>query len=422
MSETIRVTGFAGLKHVELELNEFNLLIGPQATGKSVLAKLLFYMKGVIGQVFSAAENNQSKRELDLILLKRFEELFPQQSWGKDAFEIHYSLNGLKISISRVASKKSALTISYSRFFHTELNRLKRFFISAQEKHQDDEDFDRYEVIFRMRETLSDAARKEFGPTASFTQLFIPAGRSFFANLQSSIFSFLSGNNAIDPFLKEFGSFYENIKRAVQFPRRRTEENKAFLEESEKLIQEILCGKYITEKGRDYLDVIDGRRINLGNCSSGQQETLPLALMLKRLPFLRGRFGGSSVYIEEPEAHLFPTAQRLILELIALTFNAAQSRLQVVITTHSPYVLTALNNLIQAGALYDELGQRQSIRLSHLVPRTRAITLKSISAYSLTRHGCESIIDIENELLKTDLIDQVSTELAVQFDELLSLE
>ena len=421
MSESIKVTGFAGLKHIELDLNEFNLLIGPQATGKSILAKLLFYLKGIVWQMFSASENNQSKRELDQILAKRFDELFPQQSWGKEAFEIQYALNGLKISISRIASKKGTLTITYSRFLHTELNRLKRFSNSAREKHQEDEDFDSYDVTFRMREMFVDAARREFGTIAPFTQLFIPAGRSFFANLQSSIFSFLSGNNAIDPFLKEFGSVYENIKRAVHFPRRRNEEYKVFFEEAEKLIQEILCGKYVTEKGRDYLDVIDGRRINLGNCSSGQQETLPLALMLKRLPFLRTK-SGSSVYIEEPEAHLFPTAQRLALELIALTFNASQSRLQVVITTHSPYVLTALNNLLQAGAIYEKLGQKHCNKLSQLVPKARAISLKSISAYSLTRRNCESIIDVENQLLKTDLIDQVSTELAVQFDELISLE
>lgn len=421
MSESIRVSGFAGLKHVELQLNAINLLIGLQATGKSILAKLLFYLKGVIWQVFAAAENNQSKRELDQILAKRFEELFPQQSWGKEAFEIHYALNGLKISISRSTLKKGTLILSYSRFLHTELNRVKRIANATRERHQDDEDFDAYEVTFRMRELFSESMQREFGNVASFTQLFIPAGRSFFANLQSSIFSFLSGNNAIDPFLKEFGSVYENIKRAVAFPRRRNESYKLYLDEAEKLIQEILCGKYVTEKGRDYLDVIDGRRINLGNCSSGQQETLPLALMLKRLPFLRMR-SGSSVYIEEPEAHLFPTAQRLALELIALTFNASESRLQVVITTHSPYVLTALNNLLQAGTLYEQLGQKHCQKLEQLVPKTRAISLKSVAAYSLTRQGSESIIDEENQLLKTDLIDEVSTELAVQFDELISLE
>ncbi|WP_395735056.1 AAA family ATPase [Prosthecobacter sp.] len=419
--ESLDVSGFAGLNNIRIELEQFNLLIGPQATGKSILAKLLFYFKGVIWHVFTSAQSQQPKRELDQGLLKRFEELFPPQSWGKNPFSICYRHNELHIEITREHSNKSLIQIHYSKFFHTELIRIKKALLNSRERSQEDE-FERYQVISRLRESLGANAREMFGPRASLSQLFIPAGRSFFANLQSSIFTFLSGNNAIDPFLKEFGSFYENIKRTGDQSRRRTDDTKNYFEETERLIQEILCGKYVTEKGRDYLDVVDGRRINLGNCSSGQQETLPLALILKRLPFLRGKSGGYSVYIEEPEAHLFPTAQRLILELIALAFNAAESRVQVIITTHSPYVLTALNNLIQAGALYSKAGKNQMTSLSKLVPKSRAIPISSVAAYSLTRKGCESIIDADTELLKTELIDHVSTDLAVQFDELLNLE
>jgi predicted ATP-binding protein involved in virulence len=158
----------------------------------------------------------------------------------------------------------------------------------------------------------------------------------------------------------------------------------------------------------------------LGNCSSGQQETLPLALILKRLPLLR-RSNGHTVYIEEPEAHLFPMSQRLILELIALTFNTSSPRLQVLITTHSPYVLTALNNLLQAGALYETLKKTEQVRLAKLVPQSRAIPIASVSAYALTRDGCKSIIDPETKLLSAELIDQVSTDLAIQFDHLIGL-
>ena len=43
--------------------------------------------------------------------------------------------------------------------------------------------------------------------------VFIPASRSFFANLQKNIFSFLAENIDIDPFMKEFGSKYELAKK-----------------------------------------------------------------------------------------------------------------------------------------------------------------------------------------------------------------
>ncbi len=50
--------------------------------------------------------------------------------------------------------------------------------------------------------------------------------------------------------------------------------------------------------------------------------------------------------IEEPEAHLFPEAQKEISALIALLSNMKQS--QITITTHSPYILASINNLILA--------------------------------------------------------------------------
>lgn len=49
--------------------------------------------------------------------------------------------------------------------------------------------------------------------------------------------------------------------------------------------------------------------------------------------------------IEEPESHLFPESQKYITELIALVNNCGHS---IVLTTHSPYVLGTLNNLLYA--------------------------------------------------------------------------
>lgn len=423
MNETIALTGFAGLPKIQLDLSEFNVLIGPQATGKSVIAKLLFYCKSVMWQVFAAAENKQTKRDLDRNLKKRFEEFFPPASWGANAFTIDYHYGDFFIKINRDPGKDGAFSIEYSKYLHVELNRLRRFFNSAESTPEFGDYYQQIQIVSQIRNHLVVDLVGRFGERSTASQIFIPAGRSFFANLQSSIFSFLSGNNAIDPFLKEFGSFYENIKRVgAPSQTRMAPENKAYFQDSAKLMQEILCGKYVNDKGKDYLDVIDGRRISLGNCSSGQQETLPLALMLRRLPLLRGRAGGHSVYIEEPEAHLFPMSQRLILELIALTFNASAPRLQIFITTHSPYVLTALNNLIQAGALYEKLAAAEQTKLAKVVSKGKAIAISKVAAYALSRTECKSIKDPETQLLSAELIDSVSADLAIEFDSLLDLQ
>lgn len=50
--------------------------------------------------------------------------------------------------------------------------------------------------------------------------------------------------------------------------------------------------------------------------------------------------------LEEPEAHLFPEAQKYIVELIALLCNSTGS--SSFITTHSSYILTSINLLMHA--------------------------------------------------------------------------
>src|SRR5436190_1478530 len=71
----------------------------------------------------------------------------------------------------------------------------------------------------------------------------------------------------------------------------------------------------------DFLQFEDKRRVKLAQASSGQQEALPLLLLLARFLSLH-HSRGRAVYIEEPEAHLFPSTQKLVTELMARAFRA----------------------------------------------------------------------------------------------------
>ena len=169
------------------------------------------------------------------------------------------------------------------------------------------------------------------------------------------------------------------------------------------------------------MEVADGRRISIANSSSGQQETLPLTIILAALPFIASPPVGQTVYIEEPEAHLFPSAQRNIVELIATVFNYRKEQLQFFITTHSPYVLTALNNLLQAGLLYEESSEDIQHQLEKIVSRYKSLDVDDLSAYVLSDGKCNSIVCPDTGLIDARVIDSVSDELAIEFDQLLNL-
>lgn len=429
--EKIEIKDFVGIKDITLEIKQINILIGLQASGKSVVAKLLFYFKRFIHEIIHAAERTKHKRDLDQDFKRRFEEYFPSSSWGNGNFKIRYSIDQEFIEIcrkSRVKKNSSEIVLTYSDFYKNEFTEL-RSVIQKQAEKVAEQDMqvsfilNQYDIIYHIQRSFLHKVAEKLSAVAIFSQLYIPAGRSFFANLKSSIFTFLSENNAVDPFLIEFGTYYENRKIPIRLGKlRRSIDSQPPNNEISLLNQKILCGKYLQEDGEDYLELDEGRKISIANSSSGQQETLPLAIILEEIAFRRPKTGGNSIYIEEPEAHIFPAAQRDMVELISTVYNSRKDSLQFLITTHSPYILTAFNNLLQAGFLAIDASEEKIKAISRYIPQSRFLNSSEITVYSLSGGYSRSILDPETGLIDTNIIDEVSNELAVQFDQLLDID
>ena len=259
--------------------------------------------------------------------------------------------------------------------------------------------------------------RQQTSRHAADNQFFIPAGRSFFANIHSNIFSFISSGIKLDPYLVEFGKIYETyFKRGLGFNDNRPHPviNKIF--------EQILCGKYIDIDGEEFIELADKRRIKLPYSSTGQQETLPLILILSILSSYNDFFAGQTFYIEEPEAHIFPVAQKQIVELITAVFNITKKS-QFFITTHSPYILTSFNNLLQAGNIfYNTKDNSRKEAVKKIITEEKILKPGEVNAYYISPGGsAENIIDPETGLIYADKIDKVSDELAMKFDDLLDI-
>lgn len=120
--------------------------------------------------------------------------------------------------------------------------------------------------------------------------------------------------------------------------------NNNALDHAYRLIKRILKADYTSESDGEKIYFDDSHWVKLMYGSSGQQEALWI-LMLAFSIILEKR--DAYFIIEEPEAHLFPIAQKDMVSLISLMSNVTGSR--VIITTHSPYVLTSINILLYSG-------------------------------------------------------------------------
>lgn len=422
MIEKINISNFAGIHSFELKLEKINILIGPQSSGKSVCAKLLYYFKSIF-QTLSDINNEEKfeKRMFDKNILAKFDEYFPQKYIGPSDYSISYEIDNNYIEIKQIAGKRK---LTYSGGYLSQISFLRNERKIIFEKQKDNkQNMDPYKLRWELSKHYSENLEKTIGKIAVFSQLFIPAGRSFFSFLQNNIFNFVSSNRTIDPFLSEFGVRYQNYKHFADMGlfEINSKKYKKIKEDIEKFTGEILSGKYISERENDFIVSPDGRKVGLSNSSSGQQESLPLTIILGLLPY--GSFSrfGSTIYIEEPEAHIFPDAQRKIMELISYVYNNSQNQLQFVITTHSPYILTSINNMIFAGAIGMTDNVKIRKKIDSLVSERIWLKSEDVCAYSIRDGLSECIKSVESGLINSEYLDSVSSSIGGIFEELIDL-
>ncbi len=411
--ELLKIHNFAGIEEMEFEFKSITVLIGPQASGKSVSIKLLYFIKRYISDIIDSIVSGETQMEYDRQQKEKFITYFPKESWPKENFRVSYLSDDVEIKIIK---QRNSINIISSTSLKTVIDDLRTLYNEEKKAITSDDKLSSFQSRFNIERKLRSFFSAKFSPMTSYNQFFIPAGRSFFANVQRSIFSFLSDNRSLDPFLVEFGSFYENFKGLYEDVHIRNNES-SFANN----ISSILNSSYKREKDKDYLIHSDHRRVNLSNASSGQQETLPLMIILAVMNKIGFAAGGATIYIEEPEAHLFPVAQKRIVQLLAKVFNNKESKFQIIVTTHSPYILASFNNLLEAGQL-SRIKPKKAKLVANVIPKDEQIHPDLFAAYSLNAGRVQNMMDEETKLISQTVLDSISNEIAKEFGDLLDIE
>ena len=178
---------------------------------------------------------------------------------------------------------------------------------------------------------------------------------------------------------------------------------------------ELLGGHLSGGRDNEHLAIEDGRKVPLALLSSGQQELLPLLTVLPGAFLYETR---QIVYIEEPEAHLFPQTQSSLVQTLVSLVAASRTRTNLILTTHSPYVLAKFNNLVKAG----NIGRRKlRARVAEIIPSESWLPKGRLNAFALIDGHLESITESDG-LINGDYLDDVSGQIAIEFDRLLDLE
>lgn len=118
---------------------------------------------------------------------------------------------------------------------------------------------------------------------------------------------------------------------------------------------------------------------------------------------LNRRYMSSTIVSKYPEIGLFPIAQNNLVAYYADLFNSLPNCC-LLMTTHSPYILTALNNYLYAY----QVGQKKPDEVNALIPKHLWIDPKRVSAYFVENGTVRSIMDEELQQIDADKIDRAS--------------
>lgn len=448
--EKLVIDNFLAIEHAEIEIKKINLFIGPQAQGKSLISKLIYFFKEYPQTLIEAVYRGMATKDgCDKLALTKFKKIFPEYTWENQKFIVSYSNKYYSVSIAnrlvdnQNESSSQLLLELNSNFIIRDV-----FFHLKDARDQDpylDSRFDIKKAIqnplffkgknrnlnillaesFSFLEAVLIDILFENNPKPYLERVFyIPAGRSFFANLDKSIFSYLSSEIKIDYFLTRFGKHYEQARQYIEkWPHK---------ERTSSAIKKIIGGDFAFEEGKDWI-INEKGKIDIADASSGQQEALPLVVLLSTEPYRRGSYIACHFIIEEPETHLFPVSQNEMVLLVANAYNylkelSGKENLVMngfnsfTIATHSPYILTAFNNLIQAGNVAASKNYEDLDELRNIVPESEWVDFNDVTAYVVDKGTVKPILNHELKLIHANMIDEVSNHLSEKFRKLLHME
>lgn len=395
----LTIRNFGPIDEVEIELKRVNLILGPQSSGKSTVLKVACFCDWIERQVAISQDPDK---------------YFDVHFFIKNLVEFH-KLEGFMQKNSLIRYMNDAIWFEYNaatgKISHSWAKGAKRW------------SYRRTKIAY------------------------IPSERNLVATIPNWYQVSMSNNNILD-FMKEWEFARKNFSK------------------KEKLLGLPFSYRYSPSDKGDRIVMAHGKEVQLTNASSGLQSLTPLYIMLRYLTneffkethtkveesVLRENLKQivarecvdktpekqleivdcmltpyrTDFFIEEPEVHIFPSTQKDFVYSLVSLLNGRKKHF-CFLATHSPYIMTAMNNLIQAGELLaaastgSPADMEKVARVQERFPKRQTLTFDEVAAYAMKDGKIESIMDEEFRLISAEALDGASQEIADDFNFLLSL-
>lgn len=380
------IRNFGPVKDAEIEVKRFNMFIGEQSVGKSTIAKLITIFTDYLNIAFLSSEKGKAWNSLlesfDLLSCVTSPDYYVRFEDNTNKYSISLAFSGAEITSEIITGGKKLENQGEVFSF---MMKLKPIY------HKD-------KILPSNRKNLSEDEILECLTESFRNSIYVPAERIIGSLAFRLLPSLMMAKEQIPNNLLKFITDLNNAKsKYTEFP------------------LDMLNVTYKAENDSEYVVLNNDKQILLRNTSSGMQSLIPLILVLT---YGKENTQYESFVVEEPECNLFPEKQKQLLEIL-LSDIYHESR-TLTITTHSPYLLSALNNYLYAGSIIEELGTEIYEEVGSLVDEKLWIKAKDVSVYSLgeTINGgeyCKSILDKDSGMIDFNYLDGMSMTMSDEF-------
>lgn len=369
----LKIDNFGPIKHAELDFKKVNILIGQQGAGKSCILKIAAFCMWV-EKVCNTGRHITQKAYIK----KRFLEYFKLEDYvvvaDSNYSEISYSGNRLKISFRFKKNEDNWVKIDNS------------------------------------------------GKPSTFKRVaYIPAERCLVSTIPNLLDIRLQDTCTLQYLVDwEQAHKYYNIKHRLDI----LDLNAEFYNDSQSNI--------------DYLLIDDNnglpKQIKFSNAASGFQSIVPICVLTNYYlnnddtTSVREKLsdehkdqlstqGDCVLFLEEPEANLFPETQNNLVRWLFSALNNGFDN-SLFIATHSPYILTAMNNLIYAA----KVGEKQPSKIKEIISPKMWLSSSNVSAYYINEGTVLNIVDSELGEIDPELIDKISQTINSEYNQMRNIE
>lgn len=419
----------------ELECTQFMTLTGFQASGKSTIAKAIYYFRTIKEDILELAK----AQALDTMPAGGFETEVNSEKNLRHSLETHLREKFLRT----FGSSWGMSNEMYMEYYFTEM-----CFVKISLKENTSYATPNYiwvtlspDLVYFLKKKNKSLSTTSLGIPEdelknfqkelyeifndNYSVVYIPAGRSMITLLSqqlSYIYATMGDiqKRSLDSCTKDYierilrlkPEFSEGLPGLVEYSIDKVKVRPDIVMHALGLITKVLKGSYRYSNGEEQIELENGKYVKLNFSSSGQQESVWILNLLFYYLLQPGKY---LFIIEEPESHLFPESQKYITELIALVNYCSHS---VVLTTHSPYVLGTLNNLLYAHTIEEKYAKCAN----EIIPEIFWIDGAKFDSWFVKNGTIENCMDLSIGMIQNEKIDEISKTINDDFEKLLYLQ